>query len=94
MVHRREDWEVARRDGLPRFLLRQGVLMRGIPMALLTAILIQMAQGGLEPSAFLSASFHQRFLLALAVFSAGGAVSAYAHWKALEKRFGSEERGE
>lgn len=81
-----------RSGGRTRYLLRQGVLRRGIPMALATALLIEAVQGTLGPDTLGSAGFQLRLLVAFVVFSLGGVLSAYAQWKMLEKRFGDEER--
>jgi hypothetical protein len=80
-----------RSGGRTRYLLRQGVLRRGIPMALATAVLIEAIQGGLTPDSLGSAGFQLRLLVAFVVFSLGGVLSAYTQWKMLEKRFGSEQ---
>lgn len=88
MITRRDEWEEARRAGLARFLLHHGALRRGLPMALVAVLLIQAAEGGLDPGGLATPRVALRFLLAWAVFALGGALSAYAHWRALERRFG------
>ncbi len=88
----RAEWERIRARGRARFLLWNGVMARGVPMAIATVLLIQAFQGELGMGMLVSRGFHARLLGALLLFSAGGALSAFARWKSLELRF-QEESG-
>jgi len=82
-----EQWLAARERGLRRYLVI-GALRRGIPMALMTLALLELFEGdGFTRDRLLSADFAERVVLVLAVFLAGGALSAYARWKASESLY-------
>ena len=90
-IHNQEDWGKVRADGKGRYLLRAGVIGRGIPMGLVVALLIELWDpSGEMPEALLAPRFLLRLLLALAVFSASGCLSALANWRVHERRFGGE----
>ncbi len=83
------EWDRIRERGKPWFLFSRGVLGRGIPMALICAVGIEVYVGGRFPDALLEAPFLGRLALALAVFSVGGLLNAQMQWKLHEKRFGT-----
>jgi hypothetical protein len=90
---RRAEWERLRAGGLRRFLVVRGVLWRGLPMAVLVAVLLATMRDprGAAPI-WRDPGFLVRFALAVLFFSVGGMLSAYARWRALETRFGGEQR--
>lgn len=91
-LHSREDWAKIRTLGRGRYLFRYGVAGRGIPMGIVVALLIELWDpSGAMPDALLEARFLGRLLLAVAVFSASGCISALANWRVHERRF--EDKG-
>ena len=85
------EWGGMQQLGLPRFVLR-GALRHGIPMAIVVAVLIEVVSGGtFSRTRVTSVEFLGRALLCLAVFSASGAISSFARWKAAESLFGKRE---
>lgn len=82
-----EAWTRVRARGRGAFLLRTGVLGRGLPMGVVTALAIQVYLGGPLPDAFLAWTFAGRLLLAVAVFSVSGCVAANANWNLHERRY-------
>jgi hypothetical protein len=88
VVRRKEEWERIRSRGQQRFILRYGILGRGLPMALVCAVGIELYLGGTFPEALRAPAFLGRFLFALAVFSLGGSLTARMTWKLYERRFG------
>ena len=90
-VHSEKDWAKIRARGKGRYLLIYGVTLRGIPMGLVVALLIELWDpSGAMPDALLAPHFLWRLLLALAVFSASGCLSSLANWRVHERRFGGE----
>lgn len=91
-LHSEEDWAKIRALGRGQYLLRYGVIGRGVPMGILVALLIELlSPSGAMPDALLEARFLGRLLLAVAVFSVSGCISALANWRVHERRF--EEKG-
>jgi len=91
-LHSEEDWSRIRTLGKGQYLLRYGVIGRGVPMGILVALLIELLNpSGAMPGALLEARFLWRLLLAVAVFAASGCISALANWRLHERRF--EEKG-
>lgn len=90
VVRHREEWQRIRARGRRAFLLRYGVLGRGIPMALICALGIEIYLGTPLPDALISPAFLGRFALAFAVFATGGAFTAQMTWKLYERRFGAQ----
>ena len=91
-VHSSEDWAKIRTAGRGQYLFRYGVLGRGLPMGILVALLIEVfSPSAPMPDALLEPRFLGRLLLAIAVFSASGCISALANWRIHERRF--EEKG-
>jgi hypothetical protein len=85
---RRAEWDRIRRSGVWPWALQRG-LARGIPMGLLILVALELVQGRtLDARMFTDPALLGRLALAIALFSVGGAVSAYARWRALDLRFG------
>ncbi len=83
----RAQWQRMRSEGLARFVFWNGVVARGVPMALVTMLLLQLLQDELSAAGLGSPKFLGRLLLALLVFGVGGALSAFARWKSMESRY-------
>ena len=88
IVRTREEWAQLRARGRRWFLLRYGVLGRGLPLALLCALAIEVSLGTPFPEALRSQAFLGRFALALAVFSLSGCLTANATWNLYERKLG------
>jgi len=88
VVRTREEWAPLRARGRRWFLLRYGVVGRGLPLALLCAVAIEVSLGGAFPEALRSQAFLGRFALALAVFSLSGCLTANAAWNLYERKLG------
>jgi hypothetical protein len=85
-IDRVEDWHRVRAAGKTRFVLLSG-LARGIPMGLAVMILIELFAGGPFPESLATWRFAWRALLAVAIFTASGCVSAMVNWGVFERRF-------
>lgn len=83
-----EEWREVEARGKGWFLLRYGVLGRGLPLALLCAFALEASLGGSFPEALGSLRFLRTLALALAVFSASGCLTANATWNLYARRFG------
>jgi hypothetical protein len=88
-----EEWARIRARGKPRFLLLRGVLTRGVPMALVCAIGIEIYLGNALPETMGSPAFLGRLALALIFFSLGGVLNAQMYWRLNERRFGGQAGG-
>jgi hypothetical protein len=88
IVRNPQEWEAVRAAGKPWFLIRYGVLGRGIPLALLCAIAIQFALGTPPAEWLRSQDFLLRLGLFVLLFSFTGSMTANATWKLNERRFG------
>ena len=82
------EWERYRKHGKQGFVLRYGIFLRGIPMALVVAVGIELYLGGRFPAALGEPEFLGRLLLALVVFSVSGTFRAIMLWNLYERRFG------
>jgi hypothetical protein len=91
IVRSREEWQALEARGKSWFLLRYGVLGRGLPLAILCALALEASLGGSFPEALRSARFLRTFALALAVFSASGSLTANVTWNLYARRFGGGE---
>jgi hypothetical protein len=90
-LHSKEDWAKIRTQGRGQYLIRYGVAGRGLPMGIVVALLIELWDpSGAMPDALLEARFLGGLLLAVAVFSASGCISALANWRVHESRFQEE----
>jgi len=88
-IDRIEDWYRVRAAGKARFVLLSG-LARGIPMGLAVMILIELFAGGAFPESLATGRFAWRALLAVAIFTASGCVSAVFNWGVFERRFAED----
>ena len=88
IVRTREEWAPLRARGRRWFLLRYGVLGRGLPLALLCAVAIEVSLGSPFPDALRSQAFLGRFALAFAAFSLSGCITANASWNLYERKLG------
>jgi hypothetical protein len=87
-AYRAEDWRKIREGGKRAFLLRHGFLGRGLPLGVVTALVIELALGGELPDALTTASFAGRLALAVGIFTLTGSLAANANWNLHERRFG------
>ena len=88
-IHSKEDWAKIEAAGRRSYLLRYGVVGRGLPMGCVIGLLIELIDpSGPMPDALGEPQFLWRLLLAVAVFSASGCLSALANWRAHQRRFG------
>ena len=83
-----QEWEPVRTAGKPWFLIRYGVLGRGLPLVLLCAVVDPVrarhaARGVAEVAGLLI-----RLGLFVVLFSFTGVMTANATWKLNERRFG------
>jgi hypothetical protein len=90
---KRRAGERMRAGGLARHLVLRGVLLRGIPMGIAVVLLLDLLQGAPAGASWREPAFLARFVLAVALFSLGGMLSAYARWRALDTRFGGPRLG-
>jgi hypothetical protein len=82
-----------RTQGLPRVVLL-GALRRGVPMAIVVTLLLELIEGGtLDRARLLAPAFLERAALVLVVFLLGGALSSFARWKSFEALFGDDSTG-
>jgi hypothetical protein len=87
IVRSREDWERLVARGQQDFLLRNGVLRRGLPLGLLLGVVLELYLGGRLPDFLANASFWARTLLCVAVFSTSGVLRSLALWNAYRRRY-------
>jgi hypothetical protein len=87
-VRTAEEWAPLRARGKRWFLLRYGVLGRGLPLALVCALAIEASLGTPFPAALWSPAFLGRLALAFVVFSASGCLTAHVTWNLYERRLG------
>jgi hypothetical protein len=85
-VFRPDEWPAVRAKGKPAFLLRYGVLGRGLPLGVVVALVIEASLGGVFPAALTSPDFLGRLALCVGVFSATGCLNANINWNAHERR--------
>jgi hypothetical protein len=89
VVRTHAEWAALRARGRRWFLLRYGVLGRGLPLALLCAVAIEVSLGSPFPEALRSQAFLGRLGLLLAVFSVSGCLTANATWNLYERKLGA-----
>jgi hypothetical protein len=87
-AYREEEWKRIRERGQGAFMLRHGFLGRGLPLGVVTALVIELALGHELPDALATAGFAGRLLLAVGVFTLTGSLAARANWGLHERRFG------
>ena len=85
----RVEWKELKARGKRAFVI-QGGLRRGLPMGVALAVAVEVIQGHPLPDALGTGSFLGRALLACALFSVGGCLTAAAQWRALEQRFAND----
>ncbi len=81
----RERWERIRQGGLVPYLVSRGVL-RGLPMAAAVIAVVELLSGA-GAERLRDPDLYVRLLVAGALFSVGGAVSAWARWKGMAARY-------
>jgi hypothetical protein len=91
IVRTREEWLPIRARGKRWFLLRYGILGRGLPLAALCALAIEYSLRIRSPDTRGPLDFLELFVLALAVFSATGCLTANTTWNLYERRLGAPE---
>ncbi len=92
MASSESEWGRMQLLGKQQYMLR-AALRHGVPMTIGVVLLIEFLTGGtLTRERVTSADFLGRTLLALAIFSASGAITAYARWRAAESLFGKRGR--
>jgi hypothetical protein len=90
-IHGEEEWAKLEAEGKGRYLLRYGVIGRGVPMGIVVALLIELWDpSGEMPGALLEPRFLARLLLAVTVFAASGCLSSLANWRVHARRFGGK----
>ena len=67
-------------------MVTRGVVGRGVPLAIVCAVAIELYLGGSFPEALRTPAFLGRLLLALVVFSASGCLTARLTWDVHERR--------
>lgn len=87
-IRSQAEWEQLRARGRADFILRNGVLRRGLPMGLVVGVALELYLGGRFPGALQTAAFWGRLALCLGVFSASGSITAAASWRVYERHFG------
>ena len=80
------EWAHVRARGKRAFLIRYGIVGRGLPLGILIAIAIEASLGGSLPGAFVKPEFLGRLLLCIGVFSATGCLNANVSWNENERR--------
>ena len=85
----REEWLRVRERGKNAYLVRSGVIGRGVPLGLICAIAIEAALGSPLPDAFTGSAFLLRAVALSAVFSVSGCLRANLSWNLHEKRHAS-----
>jgi hypothetical protein len=87
------EWKRVREAGMIPFLIRHGFLGRGLPLGIVTAVVIEVYLGGTFPDALSDPSFLGRLAFAVAVFTLSGSLAARANWALHERRFPGADRG-
>ena len=88
-VYREEEWRSIRQQGKRVFLVRHGFLGRGLPLGVITALVIELSLGGAFPDALREPAFLGRLAFAVSVFTLTGCLAANANWGLHERRFGA-----
>jgi hypothetical protein len=81
------EWKRVREGGKLPFLVRHGLLGRGLPLGIVTAVVIEVYLGGTFPEALSEPSFLGRLAFAVGVFTLSGSLAARANWALHERRF-------
>jgi alkylation response protein AidB-like acyl-CoA dehydrogenase len=85
-------WKRMRESGRGAFMLKQGFFGRGLPMGMLTSVVVEIARGGVLPDALFTMHFFGLLVLAVAVFTLSGSLAARANWAIHERRHGASGR--
>lgn len=84
-----EEWEKVRDGGRIRYAFLTGVVGRGVPIAVVLMVVFLALEGRSFSTELLQDPWvWGRFLLAAALFSVGGVISAFTRWRAMEQRYG------
>ncbi len=83
-----EEWAKVREEGRAPFLLRYGLLGRGLPLGVITAIAVDVFRGAQFPDLLQTGSFYGLLAFCVAVFTASGCLGANANWIVHERRHG------
>jgi hypothetical protein len=83
-----EQWKRVREAGKNAFMLKQGFFGRGLPMGLLTALVVEAARGSDLPDALFTGRFLGLLILTVSVFTLSGSLAARANWAIHERRHG------
>jgi hypothetical protein len=81
------EWQRVRASGQGAFLLRHGLIGRGLPLGTLTAVVVKAAQGARLPEALATLDFLALLAFCIAVFTATGTLAARATWGHWERRY-------
>jgi hypothetical protein len=90
-VRQREQWQRIRSKGRARFVFVSGVVGRGLPVGLAISLAIEIVTGEPIPDSLASWRFAGRTLLAVAVFSISGCLTALTAWRLQERRLAEED---
>ncbi len=85
-----EQWQTIRCKGKTAFLLRNGLLLRGLPLGALMSFVVMSLLGAQLPAEFASWRFAAILLFCIGVFTASGSLAARASWSVHERRFSSQ----
>jgi hypothetical protein len=89
IVRNPAEWQAVRATGKQWFLLRYGVLQRGLPLGIICTAAIQFAMGT-RPNEWLETDgFLLRLAMLCALFSVSGSITANATWNLYERKFGA-----
>ncbi len=86
----REEWAAIRARGPRAFVLRQGLLSRGLPLGALMSLVVMNIQEVPLPEGLASWSFAATLLFCIAIFTATGSMAARATWKVHEHEHGRD----
>ncbi|MDX1648677.1 MAG: hypothetical protein R3263_02375 [Myxococcota bacterium] len=92
-AYREDEWKRIRERGEAAFLLRHGLLGRGLPLGVIVAVAVELSLGGTFPEALREPGFWGRLLFAVAVFTVSGSVASHYNWKVHERRYGEGADG-
>jgi len=83
-----QEWEKICDGGRTRYAILSGVVGRGLPIAAILMVVFLVLEGrSFTPELLSDPWVWGRFLLAAALFSVGGIISAFARWRAMEEKY-------
>ena len=85
------EWEAIRARGESAFLLRQGLVFRGLPLGALMSLVVMNIQGVPIPDGLVSWSYAATLLFCIAIFTVTGSLAARATWKVHEHEHGPSD---